>query len=83
MNINWLYKDKIDKILKFNDENGKYEKEIGEYKIELNSWNLKLNIYKKGVNCIKPIPIELIKTILEINDDTKILFEEDSGVDKE
>lgn len=77
MKINWLYKDEIDKFLTFNDETGKYEKEIANYKITINSWNNKMNIEEKDGEVIKQVPIELIKIILDINDNMHIKFDEE------
>jgi flagellar basal body P-ring protein FlgI len=75
MKINWIYKDEIDKFLTFNDETGKYEKEIENYKITINSWNNKIIIEEKNGNVIKQVPIELIKTILDINNNMRVEFE--------
>ena len=80
MKINYLYEEEISKILAFNDKNGKYEKKIENYKIELNSWNHKLFIKKENAenNEITNIPVEIIKSIIAINEISRIKFEEEN-----
>lgn len=76
MKLKYLIKDDIKKILDFNDETGKYEKEIENYKIEVNSWNRKIFVKKKEEEKTIDIPEELIKLLIDIDDELTIEFKE-------